>query len=80
MPIRRFIAWVTDELIVRRLSNNKTFQQFAVRMDDTLQSKQKVIQEKVTQVKGNTDGFLKTFIEDVQKEINQIKNQQPTKK
>lgn len=76
MPLRKFINWVTEELIIRRLSNNRKFQQFAVKMDDTIQANKSKVNEHVTKVKGGTSGFFQTFIEDVKKEMQNIESQQ----
>ncbi len=90
MVLGKFIAFV-EQWIVHRLSNNRSFQKFAVKMDDTIQSKQKIIQENVKNIKENvnakTDGgfnpanFFRNFAEEVKKEMSNIQNSQnPPKK
>lgn len=74
--IGKFIHWVSEELIIKRLSHNRTFQRFAVRLDDSIQKNRKAIEENATKVKGNAGGWWNTFVQDVQKEMNAIKQQQ----
>jgi hypothetical protein len=81
--LARFVRYV-EEYIVFKLANNKTFQRFAVKVDDTLQSKQSYIntvKETVTS-KTKSNGWnpadmFKKFSEEVKKEMSAIKNQPP---
>ncbi|KAJ1415852.1 hypothetical protein B484DRAFT_422305 [Ochromonadaceae sp. CCMP2298] len=43
--IGRFISWITNEVIVKNLANNRNFQKFAVRIDSTIQKNKKMLQE-----------------------------------
>ena len=83
----KIIAYV-ENLIVHRLSNNRTFQRFAVRMDDTIQTKKKYIQENISKTTangneaGNSNSFnpvnlYRNFVAEVQKEMINIKNASP---
>jgi hypothetical protein len=42
-PIGRLLTWLAHEYIVPRLAANKSFQQFAVKLDNFLQSQQQSI-------------------------------------
>jgi hypothetical protein len=81
--LARFVRYV-EEYIVFKLANNKTFQKFAVKIDNTVQSKQSYIntvKETVTSKTAsngwNPAEMFKKFSEEVQKEISAIKNQSP---
>lgn len=81
MVLGKIVAFV-EGFIISRLSNNRTFQRFAVRMDDTIQNQRKYIQENIVknvktdeaQSNGGPLGFFRNFAAELQKEINQIKN------
>lgn len=45
MIFRRLIAWISEEVIVKNLSRNRTFQRFAVRMDDKLTKNKQVLEK-----------------------------------
>jgi hypothetical protein len=87
--LNRFIKWVTEELIINKLAHNKRFQQFAVRMDETIQTnKEKFNKNVVDNVKQTVDQvkkpekpfslsqFFTEFIDDVKKEAEVIRQQQ----
>eukprot|EP01031_Cornospumella_fuschlensis_P031895 gene31895-38563_t len=42
----RLIAWISDEIIVKNLANNRTFQRFALHVDDKL-TKNKAVMENI---------------------------------
>ncbi|KAJ1389602.1 hypothetical protein B484DRAFT_459670 [Ochromonadaceae sp. CCMP2298] len=79
--IGRFISWITNEVIVKNLANNRNFQKFAVRIDSTIQKNKKMLQEgfskeNLDMVKdrlgasgGGPVAFAKTFVSEVREEI-----------
>jgi hypothetical protein len=89
--IGRFISWITNEVIVKNLANNRNFQKFAVRIDSTIQKNKKTLQdfskENLSMVKdrlgksgGGPVAFAKTLVSDVREEIAKEMKKSATKK
>jgi hypothetical protein len=92
--IARFIGWLAKDVIVNGLSNNKTFQALAVKLEKNINHLNKSVEEKVvkngeafykeasSKMKDpnfNPKNFMQQFMDDVSKEVNKH-SQPPTKK
>ncbi len=86
----RLFAWLAEDVVVKTLSNSRRFQQMAVKIDSTLQSNKKlvddhivktgkgIVEENLTKVKAQTADFRKfgeSFAAELKKEMATAKQQ-----
>lgn len=73
----RLFQWFAQDIVVKFLANNRSFQRFAVKMDASINNNKKVIEDKVKSVNKenivNSASDFKTFLQDIQNEMKKIK-------
>lgn len=87
----RILSWFLNDIIVQKLANNRSFQRLALKIDNSIQSNKKTLEEKLKQGELPLNGdltavkmkikefpavkFVNTFVNEIRNEISRVKSQ-----